>query len=233
MRFLLFNLVVLGALFYLFTADRADIQAATHNARAVVDRAGDMAAQAVDRIDTLVGKEQTAVKAAPAAKRPEASPAAPEAPVAPIPAAKAESKAAVQAAREPETTPAPAPRASNRPIVQDERVPAPPAAPESKEMRTPATSPKRIAGEELPQQWVADRQVHAVDPAVSQKLIAAGNTTAATQRTETNPVPAAPGATPEIAIAKGETLMTPRERRKELFSLAEDMELYSLKRLGK
>ena len=56
MRFLLFNVVVLGALFYLFTADRTDIQAATDNAHAVVSRAGNLANQAVDRGDNLMGK---------------------------------------------------------------------------------------------------------------------------------------------------------------------------------
>lgn len=229
MRFLLFNVVVLGALFYLFTADKTDIRAATDNAHAVVSRAGTLADQAVDRIDSLMGKagpevqafasEPKMPEALPQVVAPVATPAAPPRPMASAPA--------VQPVQ---------PAAPEKTVAQDQpsAVPAPPAAPEIKESGQPVNAPTRLVAGEIPEHWVPERSVAKVDPAVTERLLAKSAPTAAgpaaTAEPET-PAKAVAGGKPEIAIAKGETLMSPRERRKELAALAEDMELLSLKKL--
>lgn len=211
MRFLLFNIVVFGALFYLFTADKTDIRAATDNAHAVVSRAETLANQTVDRVNTLIGKAEPEVHAF--ASEPKQAEATPQAVVPVVPAIP--EKAVAQ-----EPTPA---------------IQAPPPAPETKDSERPINSPTRLVANEIPAHWVPERAAPTVDPAVTKKLLAASDP-GAPQAAESHarmPTNAVAGGKPEIAIAKGETLMSPRERRKELAALAEDMELLSLKKLNR
>ncbi|MBE0529635.1 MAG: hypothetical protein IH626_02340 [Rhodospirillales bacterium] len=211
MRFLMFNVVVFGALFYLFTEDKVEIVAVTDNAHAMVSRAGTLVNHAVEKVNSMIGKENPPVdNAAIALERPEPPVEIKE--QGPVP-----------------TIPMSAPPVRNEMVAQDSAstVRVSPGAPRTKVSEQSVEPPTRLAADELPQQWVPQRTVAKVDPTVSEQLLAAGN-----------PVPEAPLKTtvegkPEIAIAPGEILMTPRERRKELAVLAEDMELLSLNKLSK
>lgn len=82
MRFLLFNIVVAGALVFLFTSDRADLHAAA-------DRAHDAASDIKSKAFEVIGAKTAAPREAPEA-RPAAKPAVP----AKVPAKPVESRSA-------------------------------------------------------------------------------------------------------------------------------------------
>ncbi|MBT3360163.1 MAG: hypothetical protein HN403_11110 [Rhodospirillales bacterium] len=192
MKFLLFNALVIGALFYLFNADRSDIASVADSAHAVVASAEDVAAKAVDQVDGFMHRDA------------EVEAEVPEYAVAPPPPSVAE----------------PAPVVEKQVVVEEKATPMPPAIPESEETATPKPKRSRVAEQELPLQLIPERPRPTVDYAKAENVEEAESV-------------AAGSSDGEITIAEGETLMTPRERRKELFALAEDMEMMFIKKLNR
>ena len=98
------------------------------------------------------------------------------------------------------------------------------------------TKPVMVAATDLPIQEVAVLPRHPVpDPAEAVARAAVIDPAVARRRAEVLGETAAVVETPatgkpEIAIAEGETLMSPRQRRKELYNLAQEMELLFLKK---
>ncbi len=270
MRFLVFNIVVFGALFYLFTADRGDIHAVADRAHAAVDRIEDAAARTVDKVNGFIdqrGRElprlreeqphpiggsrfesvtssvdrgegarevgkTVAEAASPPAARPSAIPAPKPSPT-PV-------RAPTQLAAAERATEANAPAAPTPPEPSGEV-----AAPDSE----PQTDPERVqfGDREIPARWIPPVAVN--KPSYGASEPAAQNTSRPPAKTvldsaEATKEPSPPARTnapsdaapatraPEIAIADGTQLMSPQERRLELFSLAEDMELLFLEKLG-
>ena len=168
MKFLLFNLVVAGALVYLFTADRADVHMAADK---VYEAAGDIKSVARN----AVGKGRKLLRGDDAAPAP--------LPVAPKPLPKTEQK--------------PVPKVSPAPPPVKRLVRSAPA---------PVVSPKVVPT--LPPE-VAHRRAEVLGTA-----------------------PPKPAPRPIAEIKQGEGFMSPAERRKELFSLAEEMELLYARKIS-
>ena len=243
MRFLLFNLVVVGALYYLFTADHADIQNVAANAHATVDKVERMATTAVDTVDAVPESirdrlaKVSHIESKPVPERPEpfettaVADAPPPPPAAPEDLAAAETPVPVKAAPEPVVAEAPvraipvaegpAPKATPAPQPAAEQTAPAPVAPTNR--------PRMLAAEDLPVTEVAALPVHKADPATAAPAPKAVAMAPA--------APSAPATAPakkaEVAIAEGETLMSPAQRRKQLFALAEDMEMFFIDRAGK
>lgn len=169
MKFLIFNLTVAAALFYLVTADRSEFQAA---AGRVHDAAGEiktMAEEAVDEGRKMLGRKTSRVEPAPAPVQP--------------------ARLADAAKKVPETrvpaTPPPAPPADT--------TAEPPPAPKTAVAKSPAPMPTVI------------------EPAVAKRRDEVLKGVAPAER--------------RLSLKAGERMMTPEQRRKELFNLAEEMEL--------
>ena len=194
MKFLLFNALVIGALFYLFNADRSDIASVADSAHAVVAKAENVAAKAVDQVDGFMHRD---VETEAEAVGPEYATAPPPPPVE-----------------------EPAPVVKKVVVAEEKATPRPPAIPQVEETGKPEIKRSRMASQELPVQLVPERPRPTVDYAKAEKAEVA----------ESKPAASGDG---EITIAEGETLMTPRERRKELFALAQDMEMMFLNKLSK
>ena len=173
MKFLIFNLTVAAALFYLVTADRTEFQVAAGRVHDVAGEIKSMAERAVDKGRNMLGRS-----------RPQPSPAAgiadaTEKPPAAAPRSVGETPAEAPTMPPPETgtetgtEPPPAPK----PAL------AKPAAP------TPAASEPAVARrrDEILNGVEIDRQ--------------------------------------QLSLKDGARMMTPQQRRRELFSLAEEMEL--------
>ncbi len=191
MKFLLFNALVIGALFYLFNADRSDIASVADQAHAVVASAENVAGKAVDQVDGFMHRE---AEVEAEAETPEYANAPPPPPVS-EPVAPVEKEV----------------------VVEEKATPKPPAIPEVEESGNLDAKRSRIAAQELPLQLVPERARPTVDYAKAEKTVSTPRETS----------------DGEITIAEGETLMTPRERRNELFALAENMEMMFLEKLGK
>ena len=275
MRFLVFNIVVFGALFYLFTADRGDIHAVADRAHAAVDRIEDAAARTVDKVNGFIdqrGRELPRLREEmpqpiggsrfePVTSSVDGGEEAREvgktvAEATPPPAARPSAIPAPKQEPKPSPTPTPAPTqlaAAER--ATEAHAPAAPTPPEpSGEVAAPdsepQTDPERVqfGDREIPARWIPPVAVN--KPSYGASEPAAQNTSRPPAKTvldsaeatkepsppaRTNaPSDAAPAtrAPAEIAIADGTQLMSPQERRLELFSLAEDMELLFLEKLG-
>jgi hypothetical protein len=216
MRFLLFNLVVAGALFYLFTADRSDIHGVASTAHATVDQVEELTYTAVDTVNGFI-EEKADFKAPVFDPLPPRMEIQPEIVAAPAPALV-------------ETPPSPV--IAETPVVAESKGDG--AAEESGTTDEATTKPVMVAAVDLPARDVAVLNVHPVpDPAEALARAAVTDPAVARRRAEVlgetaaveTPVPGKP----EIAIAEGETLMSPKQRRKELYNLAQEMELLFLK----
>ncbi len=213
MRFLLFNLVVAGALFYLFTADREDIHSVAGTAHATVNQVEDLAYTAVDTVNDFIGGN-TGIQPPAVSEL-----AAPEV-IEPV------AEKAVVADVPPIEAPEPAAVADT--AVEDKKD-------DAGDTDEEIAKPVMVASSDLPVEEVAQRPVHPVpDPAKAIAAAAATDPAVAKRRAEVlggvesaAPAPATAGKG-EIAIAEGETLMSPRQRRKELYNLAQEMELMFL-----
>ncbi|MBL6928901.1 MAG: hypothetical protein ISR44_06985 [Rhodospirillales bacterium] len=194
MKFLLFNALVIGALFYLFNADRSDIASVADQAHAVVASAENVAANAVEQVDGFMHRDP----------EPEFITEEPDYAAAPPPPPVAK----------------PAPVVEQTVVAEKKATPRPPAVPQVEESGKPVTKRSRLAAQDLPVQLVPERARPTVDYAKAEK-------------SEMPESKAAGSNDGEITIAEGETLMTPRERRKELFALAQDMEMMFLDKLSK
>ena len=167
MKFVLFNLAVVAALFFLFNPDRADL-------RALADRAYETAGLARDGAEKIVAKV-----APPAISKPV--------------------RQAADATPKPSVFESPAPKPEIKPAQ-----PAP---------KKQVASQSRIA----PPKPVAAAPAPKLDPAVAQR------------RAEVLGIDAPRAA----GVAVKEKLMSPEQRRRELFTLAEEMELFYVRRLSR
>lgn len=252
MRFLIFNGVVIAALFYLFNADQADLRNAADTAHSMIDKAGSAATQVVAKTRDFVNRdeperiEKIEPEPQPPVETVETAPPPP--PAEPV----VEKVEAVEAAPPP---PPPAPEQ-----IAEAAPPPPPPAPEQvaeapKRLDPPhpisnpasepvaAKKPTLVAAaevpEELPEQFVPARPTPTVDYRAAEGRLPTNDPAVAKRQAEVlggaTPAPQAKAATKssEYAIAEGETLMTPRQRRKELDHLAEDMEFFFIDKLSR
>jgi hypothetical protein len=162
MKFLMFNLVVAGALVYLFTADRADVHAAADRVYETADGIKSAARDAVGKGRELLQGDQAA-----------------------------------------ESRPAPSPK----PIQK----PAPEASPV-------APTVKQVAQSNIPRP---------VPPEVARRRDEVMGTALAAPVAR-----AAPGQPNIPELKQGEKFMSPAQRQKELFSLAEEMELLYARKIS-
>ncbi len=212
MKFLVFNVIVAAALIFLFTTDRAQVQ----------DTAGrihDAASEVKERAEGLVDKGRGLIRRVPGA------------------AGRDSSDAAAPEGREPlakhallETTPldpplmtppagarmgaaTAAPRSTGAPPAQDESGAALPLAPKPPVLpaaaRTDAASPEKTAALKR-----REEILRGIDPAV----LGHG------AKADTKALPKADASAPT---------MPPAERRKQLYALSEEMELFYAKTLGR
>ncbi len=246
MRFLIFNGVVIAALFYLFNVDQTDLQSAADKAHSMIGKAGTAATQVVERTRDFVNRDDTGHDERveriepPAAPEPEVETV--EAEPAPMPAPKPE-----PVVKKVEPTPAPPPPApeftAGAPRRLDPPAPMEPSVPKPMATRKPTRVASAEAVTPEPEaQFVPERKTQAVDyeaaegrlptddPAVAKRQAEVLNGASSTGTPSTANAKTKGG---EYAIAEGETLMTPRERRRELHNLAEDMELLFLDKLSR
>ncbi len=163
MKFLIFNLTVAAALFYLVTADRAEFQAAAGRVHDVAGEIKSMAEDAVDKGRKVLDEKTSRAEPAPAMMPVETAEKQPQ-------------------ARTPAEPPPPAPE----------------AAPEIAVAKAPvAAAPVAVA--------------IVTDPAVAKRRDEILGGVAAEE--------------PGFALKEGARMMTPAQRRRELFNLAEEMEL--------
>ncbi len=256
MRFLIFNGVVIAALFYLFNADQADLRNAADTAHSMIDKAGSAATQVVAKTRDFVNRDEPEQieKIEPEPQPPvdtvEAAPPPP--PAEPV----------VEKVEAAEAAPPPPPPAPEQIAEAPRRLdpPLPPVAPEQvaetpKRLDPPhpisapapepvtAKKPTLVAAaevpEELPEQFVPARPTPTVDYKAAEGRLPTKDPAVAKRQAEVlagaTPAPQAKTAakSSEYAIAEGETLMTPRQRRKELDHLAEDMEFFFIDKLSR
>ena len=207
MRFLLFNLVVVGALGYLFIANGNDIQKVADTAHTTVAQVAQIATTVVDTVNEVIEDPQAQVVSKPIPPV-EAAPAKPAKPIPPV-----------------EATPA----TPNEPVEE----PSDDGANSAKKAEE-STPPALVASNELPTTEVSERPVHKVpDPGAAQVRVPVTDPAVARRRAEVlgEATPARGGtAKPAITVAEGEQLMSPAERRRALFALAQKMELMFLKK---
>lgn len=179
MKFVLFNIAVVAALFVLFNPDRADF-------RALADRASESVGVARGAVEKAIAGEKQAAKADVGNVKP-----------APVKAA-ADRKVFEEKVEEAPVAPAPAPRVAPTP--------------------KPAIKPVRVAAQE-PGPTPQPAAEPTLDPAVAKR------------RAEV--LGLAPPTSNEALPPATDKLMSAEERRRELFSLAEEMELFYVKRLSR
>ncbi len=167
MKFLIFNLTVAAALFYLVTADRSEFQVAAGRVHDVAGEIKTMAKDAVDEGRRMLGRKTSRAEPAPA-QAPRLADAVKKVTETRIPA-----------------TPPPAPPADTKA--------EPPPVPNTAVAKSPVPVPPVI------------------EPAVAQRRDEVLKGVAPDER--------------RLSLKEGERMMTPEQRRKELFSLAEEMEL--------
>ncbi len=205
MRFLLFNMVVLGALGYLFVADEKSIQETTEQAQEAIMSVRELANAAMDKVMERDGTKPAPAKPAPA----KPAPAKPATPAAPEAVAEKPAPAADAPAPKPEPKPARTRVAAKAPAIEEvevaERVARPvPGQKPLADMARAEPAPKVLASANVPPR-----------PAPSAA------------------VPAKPEPQGKVAIAEGESLMSSGERLRELHSLAQEMEMMFVHRVGK
>ena len=237
MRFLIFNGVVIAALFYLFNADHADLRSAADRAHSAITKAEAAATQVVEKTRDFVSHDEPAVVEKfepqpvpePEIEKVEAEPVPPPVPEPVIEKVEAEP-----------APPPPAPEfVAEAPKRLDPPYPVKDTAP------TPVTPKKatRVASaepvpQEIEEQFVRERPKPTVDYSKVEGRLPTKDPAVAKRQAEvlggaSSPKDTASTKTGEYAIAEGETLMTPRQRRKELSHLAEDMELLFLDKLSR
>jgi hypothetical protein len=179
MKFLLFNLVVAGALVYLFTADRADVHMAADRVYETADEIKSVARNAVDQGRKLLQGDQ-------AAAIPKPTPRA-------LPRVQPQAIPRVEPQVQPQVQPRIQPQIRQKPIPEAAPVPAP---------------VKQVA---------RAGALAKVSPEVARRRDEVLGT-------------ANPESIPEIK--QGEKFMSASQRQKELFSLAEEMELLYARKIS-
>lgn len=222
MRFLLFNAVVLAALTYLFTMEKADYQDSAERLRYGVEQVRTLAKKALSR------EEKAEPEVDYYADLLEKAPMAPD-----------RAEVPVTAADEPEASP-PQPA----PVVEDpvENQPAEkqlvdnePEPPVQAEVDAPLhdSNPESEAPTQADES--RDGVVSPVESDLALNLPPVSDPAVAKRRAEVlegiaEVAPAPPSN--QVALAEGETLMTPQERMRDLQALAEEMELLFVDKLA-
>ncbi|MBK19966.1 MAG: hypothetical protein CMM52_14130 [Rhodospirillaceae bacterium] len=179
MKFLAFNLAVGAALFFLFTADKSDIQSAVNQAHGLAEQVKEIARKSIDQ---ETKKEMVSES------------------LSPVPDPPVSEKLA--------KTEPPAEAVPIAPVLPEKQVAPPPPAPSAVAPTTAQPSPKVAGG--VPTD---------LDPAVAKR------------RAEVLGDSAPPASEP--VLKKGEKLMSSSDRRRELLSLAEEMELLYAKSISR
>ncbi len=206
MRFLVFNAAVVAALVYLLSADRSEFHAAADRLYDTVGRVEDAARGGIERVG-VAARDSAPSEAAPATET-ALSQAAPR----------------EEEGRTRQSEPDPKPE---RPRRQ-----APETAPETVPS-APAPGAAAPSGGTLEAALVRDLPP-VDDPAVARRRsevldgIAALDSVPRATRAQ---VAAPQIAAPQVTLAEGETLMSPEERLRELYTLAEEMELLFVTKL--
>jgi hypothetical protein len=211
MKFLVFNVIVAAALIFLFTTDRAQVE----------DTAGrihDAASEVKERAEGLVDKGRRLIRKVPGAAGRDTSDAA--APEGREPLAK---HALLDATPlDPPAMTRPAGEGRGKEAAAERPAAAPPAKDESEAARPPAPKPPVLPAaarpdEAYPEQAAALKRreeiLRGIDPAVLGHGAAKATATVKAE-------PSAPA-------------MPPAERRKQLYALSEEMELFYAKSLGR
>ncbi len=188
MKFLIFNLTVAAALFYLVSADRAEFQAAAGRVHDAAGEIKSMAERAVDKGRRMLDQSSSGVQT-------------------PRPTRIADS--AEETTKTPEIAPRPAPVAPVAPVTPV-KTPYPTPVPASSIARTAAPMPPMPPMPKVIAPAVARRRAEIL-----------------------NGVETADTADKDISLKDGARMMTPAQRRKELFSLAEEMELLYARKVSR
>lgn len=196
MKYVLFNIAVATALVFLFTADRGEVQRIAGRAH---DVAGDVKAYADKAFST--GRSLLARQAVNNERQTDPAPVA--APAKPVPA----------------PTPKPAAPTATRPALPPTTTP--PAVTPPAPSRTPPAARRRLAGN-FPA--VPETEPKVAAPSLAAAPSADLDPDVAKRRREVlQGIDTTAAAAP--VLKEGTRLMTPSERRRELLSLAEEMEL--------
>lgn len=211
MRFLLFNVAVITALVYLFNLDRGDFDAAAGRLYEAAEGVQAVTRDAVERV-----KESVRAKRAPA----ESEARVDELPVSP-PHGPASQEPFVEPAAVPVVRDQAESTAENG--ERDGKVESPPVeAPRAAQPKVVADPRPPVRKPAAPK--IAAKQLPPVkDPAVARR------------RAEVLEGVARPGPTssPAVSLAEGEQLMSPEQRVRELFTLAEEMELLFVSKMAR
>ncbi len=226
MRFLLFNAAVVAALIYLLSADRSEFQAAADRLYDTVSRVEDAARDGIERVGSAA-RDSVPFEAATSEAVPVRDRARPT-----IEAAASQDEPREEEGRTRQSEPDPKPERPRRLAAETapETVPPAPAPGATAPSGPGATAP---SGETAQAALVRDLPP-VDDPAVAKRRAEVLDGIAALDSAPVPPAPeiAAPEvAALEVALAEGETLMSPEERRRELYTLAEEMELLFVTKL--
>lgn len=226
MRFLLFNAAVVAALIYLLSADRSEFQAAADRLYDTVSRVEDAARDGIERVGSAARDSAPSEAATSEAATSEAVPS--QAVTSQAVPLRDRARPATEAAASQDE-----PREEEGRTRQSEPDPKPERPRRLAAETAPETVPPAPSGETA--QAVLVRDLPPVDdPAVAKRRAEVLDGIAALDSAPVPPAPeiAAPEvAALEVALAEGETLMSPEERRRELYTLAEEMELLFVTKL--
>lgn len=246
MRFLLFNIVVVAALGYLAVIGGPDVSS-SESAKLVTAPVSPVRAQgSVEAAPPLVtegaAKEvREPVKEAvrepepepvkEAVKEPEPVVAAVAAPTVLEPKVKSEKTVVAAPAPVATTVVTPTPAATPEDLMAAEEVEVEPAHPESSDQpAAPRPTPARTklaTLEELQEAWVPSHSTHVVPgQKIRPDMIRPATASASKVTAPVKPVK------PAVAIAEGESLMSAKQRKRELGALAQEMEMMFITRAG-
>ncbi len=202
MRFLLFNLVVVGSLVYLFTQDKDGVYETVDRAYEGVGQVKEAASAAVERAGDFIERER---------------------------AGSSRSADAEELAEK--AGPDSAPEFGWKDIASPERFDE--AKNDSDGDRNAGEKDASIAeppAMEPSEIRVAERPVNTVPAPESVDVSPPGRDLKTAERSSKVPERREP--TRKFAIAEGETMMTPKQRQRDLFTLAEEMELMFVRKVG-
>lgn len=185
MKFLIFNLTVAAALFYLISADRAEFQAAAGRVHDAAGEIKSMAERAVDKGRRMLDQSSSGVQT----PRP--------------------TRIAEETTKTPEIAPRPAPAPPVAPVTPV-KTPYPTPVPASSIARTAAPMPP----------------MPPIAPAVARRRAEILNGVETVESTVDS-------VQQDVSLKDGARMMTPAQRRKELFSLAEEMELLYARKVSR
>jgi hypothetical protein len=227
MKFLIFNAVVAAALFYLFTADRDELRATADRvydgARAIEERVEDFTEE---HEQAFASEESSMTSSTPDHAANHVEPAQPavtgsEAPNAPTPALDAAPSVTTEAPRDPD--PSPSAEDFFATVVAEEGIATLEAAEAPKKPEPLAEmSVAELPVHPVPDQPALDGLPPVSDPDVARRRAEVLEGVAGTAR---------PASSPAVVIPEGTELMSPDERLRALYDLAEEMELLAVTKI--